>query len=103
MVAIARHRKSGEGANDAPPAGRSPSRRKRGSNSKSRVTTGPASSGFAGREQMIAEAAYYQAERRGFEPGHELGDWLAAELEVESLVAGPRESIDEADVIAPIP
>ena len=34
------------------------------------------------RQQMIAEAAYYRAERRGFEPGHELEDWLAAEAEV---------------------
>lgn len=27
----------------------------------------------------IAEAAYYLAEKRGFEPGHELEDWLTAE------------------------
>ena len=32
--------------------------------------------------QEIAEAAYYLAERRGFEPGFELDDWLAAEAEV---------------------
>jgi hypothetical protein len=32
---------------------------------------------------MIAEAAYYQAQRRGFAPGHELEDWLQAEAEVE--------------------
>jgi hypothetical protein len=37
----------------------------------------------AGREQLIAEAAYYRAERRGFQPGHELEDWLAAEAEVD--------------------
>lgn len=30
----------------------------------------------------IAERAYYKAEARGFEPGHELEDWLAAEAEV---------------------
>jgi Protein of unknown function (DUF2934) len=34
------------------------------------------------RSRMIAEAAYYAAERRGFEPGYELEDWLAAEAEV---------------------
>jgi len=31
---------------------------------------------------MVAVAAYYLAERRNFEPGHELEDWLAAEAEV---------------------
>ncbi len=34
------------------------------------------------REQMIAEAAYFRAEQRGFAPGHELGDWLDAEVDV---------------------
>jgi hypothetical protein len=32
--------------------------------------------------QMIAEAAYYCAEKRGFAPGGELQDWLCAEAEV---------------------
>jgi hypothetical protein len=31
---------------------------------------------------MIAEAAYYRAERRGFLPGFELEDWLVAEREL---------------------
>ena len=34
------------------------------------------------RRRMIEEAAYYRAERRGFEPGYELEDWLAAESEL---------------------
>ncbi|HZP87034.1 MAG TPA: DUF2934 domain-containing protein [Burkholderiales bacterium] len=34
------------------------------------------------RERMIAEAAYYRAEKRGFAPGHELEDWLEAEAEL---------------------
>ena len=33
------------------------------------------------RHKWIAEAAYFIAERRGFAPGHELSDWLAAEAE----------------------
>jgi hypothetical protein len=37
------------------------------------------------RRAMIAEAAYYRAERRGFESGHELEDWLAAEADIQSL------------------
>ncbi len=35
-----------------------------------------------GRLAMIAEAAFYLAERRGFDPGHELDDWLEAERAV---------------------
>lgn len=31
---------------------------------------------------MIAEAAYYKAERRGFKPGNEMLDWLEAEREI---------------------
>ena len=34
---------------------------------------------------MIAEAAYYYAEKRGFEPGHELEDWLEAEARIDLL------------------
>lgn len=42
------------------------------------------------RRAMIAEAAYLRAERRGFIPGHESEDWLAAEVEVDVLLkAGP--------------
>ncbi|MEQ1487343.1 MAG: DUF2934 domain-containing protein [Methylotenera sp.] len=31
---------------------------------------------------LVAVCAYYKAEARGFEPGHEMDDWLAAEAEV---------------------
>jgi hypothetical protein len=34
------------------------------------------------RHQMMEEAAYLRAERRGFAPGHALDDWLWAEREV---------------------
>lgn len=37
------------------------------------------------RRAMIAEAAYYLAERRGFAPGRELEDWVAAEGEIQHL------------------
>jgi hypothetical protein len=33
-------------------------------------------------QALIAEAAYYRAERRGFAPGRETEDWLAAEAEI---------------------
>ena len=32
--------------------------------------------------KLIEEAAYYKAAQRGFTPGHELDDWVAAEAEV---------------------
>lgn len=35
------------------------------------------------REARIAEAAYWRAERRGFQSGHELDDWLQAEKEID--------------------
>lgn len=35
------------------------------------------------REAMIREAAYYHYAERGFAPGHDLDDWLAAEAEIE--------------------
>jgi hypothetical protein len=48
-----------------------------------------ADSGLATEElrDMIAEAAYYRAERRGFDGGFELEDWLEAEAEVRSRLA----------------
>ena len=39
---------------------------------------------------MIAENAYYRAERRGFVPGYDLEDWLAAEREVDALLEHDR-------------
>jgi hypothetical protein len=37
------------------------------------------------REQLIAQEAYLRAERRGFEPGHEVEDWLEAERTVGAV------------------
>jgi hypothetical protein len=41
--------------------------------------------GEAQSKALIAEAAYYRAEKRGSAPGQELDDWLAAEKEIEAL------------------
>lgn len=38
------------------------------------------------RQAMVAEAAYYRSAARGFVPGYELDDWLAAEAEIEALL-----------------
>ena len=47
------------------------------------------------RRGLIAQAAYLRAQRRGFAPGHELEDWLAAEAEVDAALAiGVQRSAD---------
>lgn len=38
------------------------------------------------RNCMIAMAAYFRAERRGFVPGGELQDWLEAEVGIDPLL-----------------
>lgn len=37
--------------------------------------------------RMIAEAAYYRAEKRGFLGQHSLDDWLAAEQDVRQMIS----------------
>lgn len=44
---------------------------------------------FEVREAMIREAAYFRALQRGFAPGHEIEDWLAAECEVCARMGTP--------------
>ncbi len=44
------------------------------------------------RHALIARHAYYLAEQRGFEPGHELDDWLTAETNVERDFASFNEA-----------
>ena len=39
---------------------------------------------------MIAEAAYYKAEKRGFYPGNDIRDWLEAKSEIIALVYGDK-------------
>jgi hypothetical protein len=41
------------------------------------------------RYELVRRAAYSFAEQRGFEPGHELDDWLAAEAAIDAQL-GPR-------------
>ena len=45
------------------------------------------------RAALIARAAYFRALDRGFAPGHELEDWLAAESQVDAdLLSGSTAS-----------
>jgi hypothetical protein len=47
-----------------------------------RMAVAEATSRAAERHEMIAAAAYFRAQQRGFEPGHELEDWFTAETEI---------------------
>ena len=38
--------------------------------------------------RLIAEAAYYRAKQRNFEPGRELEDWIEAESEIMGRING---------------
>jgi hypothetical protein len=51
---------------------------------EARPQSGPAISAQE-REMLIARAAYFRAEKRGFSPGGELQDWIEAEAEVLRL------------------
>jgi len=42
------------------------------------------------RQTMIAEAAFFMAQARGFTPCQELDDWLAAEREIEQRQSNPE-------------
>lgn len=45
------------------------------------------------REAMIRDAAYYHSQRRGFAPGHDLEDWLAAEAEIDRISAASQDDL----------
>lgn len=67
-------------------AERRPLKPMRGQRIRERKFPGARTFDPARRHALIAEAAYYLAERRGFAPGHELDDWLQAETELTRLI-----------------
>jgi len=42
------------------------------------------------RQELIATAAYYRAEKQGFTCGHEIQDWLEAEVEIDNLLQNSK-------------
>lgn len=46
---------------------------------------------------MIAEAAYYKAEKRAFKPGNELRDWLEAKREIIKMVYDDKSTGQQAN------
>jgi Protein of unknown function (DUF2934) len=80
----------------APPTAQPPKvrvRQRKSASSSSRTTeshTAPieAPRQPADRYASIALAAYFRSQHRGFKPGHEMEDWLAAEAEVDQRLRG---------------
>jgi hypothetical protein len=67
-------------------------RRRPGAAVNRTVSSGSAPVSFdpsSSREALIATAAYYRAANRGFLPGYELEDWLAAEREIDGVGTEP--------------
>lgn len=52
------------------------------------------------RKRMIAEAAYYRAERRGFATGGEMDDWVQAETEIDRLIQSDASHARRASRVA---
>ena len=60
---------------------------------KTTTTRARSSAPKPSREHMIAEAAYYRAQQRGFAGGDSMRDWLDAEAEIDqTLVKKPRKA-----------
>ena len=76
----------------SPAAGKTPRRR----STDVEPESPPARPSFVDPQQragLIARAAYCRALDRGFAPGHEMSDWLAAEAEVDAeLLRGTEDS-----------
>ena len=58
-----------------------------GSKPDSRGGRSPSPMTVEARRAMIAEAAYYIAEQRGFICGREVEDWLLAEKQIDSALS----------------
>ena len=50
------------------------------------------------RETMIRDAAYFHYAKRGYAPGHDLDDWLAAEAEIERTTPESAEFPPDTEV-----
>jgi hypothetical protein len=59
-------------------------RRTSGNKKQSKLFTDDSNIELEEFHEMIAEHAYLKAEKRGFEPSHEMDDWLEAEMEISN-------------------
>jgi Protein of unknown function (DUF2934) len=53
----------------------------------------PADTGL--RDEMIRQAAYFRSQHRRDFPGNELDDWLAAEHEIDAMIARAHSHLPE--------
>ena len=58
-----------------------------GTNANSLLKSSAAPVSADARRVMIAEAAYYLAQRRGFAGGNEVEDWLLAERQIDAALS----------------
>ena len=73
----------GKSGSKMPPAPRStPKKKPTASAQRDEPQTNTTGNTLPARHQLVEQAAYFIAERRGFAPGNELDDWLQAEAEV---------------------
>ncbi len=82
-------------AREKTPASQTPRKRAPRKRSAAASAGAPTFGQFVGPEQrasLIAEAAFFRAETRGFAPGNEVEDWLAAESEVDAKLMHAVES-----------
>jgi hypothetical protein len=68
----------------ASPTATTESKTNSGSTPNSLLKSSPASITSEARRAMVAEAAYYIAEQRGFSSGRDLEDWLLAEKQIDA-------------------
>ena len=80
-------------ASAAPNAPAAPKARSR----KPKASAASRSRNDGDRHASIARAAYLRSQSRGFQPGFELEDWLAAEAEVDQRPVGEGHASRELD------
>ena len=78
------------GTRTKPAARKSPARRPASKRVATRKATASNPLAESERRHMIAEAAYYLAEKRGFSGGDPVSDWIAAEAEIETCLGQKR-------------
>jgi hypothetical protein len=66
------------------PSGPAPTDAAHATSSHATAATAPPVDRYA----SIAQAAYFRSQHRGFKPGREIEDWLAAEAEVDQRLRG---------------
>ncbi len=85
MPAVQTHTRKDKATSKASARGAIPAKSPTTSAPEDRADVGPSISPDE-REKLVARAAYFRAEKRGFAPGCELQDWVEAEAEVLRLI-----------------